>query len=216
TDPAGGAAATGQRYVEATIAMQNLTTSSLSLAPEMFQVRDLTGGLHIPISTASGGGAPGATPAAGKRAAPAATSAKSAKADKSAKPAKPTKPAKASKATQATQAAQAAHGARSAATPRAGVAKRSGKNGAAPASFTGAGIALAPGQTRTETLRFAVPASARVGSILFAPDQNHLISLAILPQSASSSPAASSAGSDRAAKAAKPGKPVKARATPKR
>jgi hypothetical protein len=193
TDPAEGGppAPTGQRDVQATIAMQNLTSAPLQLNPTMFRVRDVKGGLHAPTTRS----AAAATPVAAQQADSAVKPTKAAKAAKSAKPAKE---------------AKAATGARQSATPRPRASNRPTKDAAAPASSGGASIELEPGQTKTETLRFAVPATTRIASILFAPDQDHLVSLAILPQQAASmaSAAGSGAHANRAAK------PAKARATP--
>ncbi|HEU5430584.1 MAG TPA: hypothetical protein VFU81_02920 [Thermomicrobiales bacterium] len=207
TDPAAGGAPAGERNVETTIAMQNLASAPLRLNGTMFRVRDVNGGLHAPtLDEATGGAAAAATPAAAQR------TDRPAKSAKSTKPAHSTEPAKLGKAAKTPKAKTAA---RQAATPRARASNRSAGGAGASATAGAPAIEIGPGQTRTETLRFAVPATTRIASILFAPDQDHLVSLAILPQQAAAiaTAAASGAPDDHAAKGAKPAKP---RATPQR
>ncbi|HET7095305.1 MAG TPA: hypothetical protein VFI22_17580 [Thermomicrobiales bacterium] len=185
TDPAGAGAPSGERFVETTIAVQNLTDAPLRLPAAMIQVRDAAGGLHAPESTAAAVGTPPATERPAR----------------AAKAAKPTKPAKSANS-------------RRAATPRARAANRAANDThqAASGGATPGDIVIDPGQTQTVTLRFAVPASARVASILLAPDGNHFVSLAVLPQSpvAVGTPTAANGRRDHAANAGKP------RATPRR
>jgi hypothetical protein len=121
-------------------------------------------------------------------------------AGKGAERAKPTKPAKPEA------------NARKAATPRAR-ARPSRAN--APVAVSGGRIDLPPGQTRLQTLRFVLPADARVASILVAPDANHLVSLAVLapqtaPAASPTAPQASAAKTVKPAKSAKPAKSTKA------
>jgi hypothetical protein len=188
TDPAAGKAPAGERYVDAPIGMQNLSSAPLRLAPSMFRVRDASGGLHQAAVDA-------ATPAVAPATAPAATPASSKRAERSPKRTE-------------------SKGAKAGATPGARGAERTGKT-RAPAAPAAGDIDLAPGQSRSMQLRFAVPAAARVASILIAPDQNHLVSLALIPQqSAPSGTPTAAAERPREAKPTKSAKPEKGRATP--